>query len=144
MTRNRILRAAIAIALLTSASALAQAPGQAPADGRGAGRGTRPPRVRTLSPGPDLGYGYDINPLSLPPDVAFARQVGGVAMNSQGHIFVFHRATAGKPQVLEFDRLSKREGFPPTANPDYRPSVPRSCCSFTMTQRWRVRRSASW
>jgi sugar lactone lactonase YvrE len=107
MTRNRILRAAMAVVLLTSASALAQAPDQAPAGGRGAGRGTRPPRVHTLSPGPDLGYGYDINPLSLPSDVTCARQFGGVAMNSQGHIFVFHRATAGKPQVLEFDANQK-------------------------------------
>jgi sugar lactone lactonase YvrE len=106
MTRDRLLRATLAVALLTPTGVLAQTPDQSPG-GPGAGRGARPPRVRTLSPGPELGYGYDINPLWLPADVTFARQIGGVAMNSHGHIFVFHRAAAGKPQVLEFDGNQK-------------------------------------
>jgi sugar lactone lactonase YvrE len=102
MTRNRVLRAALAVALVAPPGALAQTPDQAPG-ARGAGRGARAPRVHTLSPGPDLGYGYDISPFSLPAEVTFARQIGGIAMNSHGHMFVFHRATAGRPQVLEFD-----------------------------------------
>src|SRR5262245_54701735 len=106
MTANRLFRAALAMMLLTPPGALAQAPDQA-AGGQAAGRGATPQRVRTLSPGPDLGYDYDISPFSLPTDVTFARQVGGIAMNSRGHFFVFHRATAGKPQVLEFDANQK-------------------------------------
>ena len=101
MTRDGIVRAALIVALLTPPGALAKTPDQAPAGGRGAGGA--PTRVRTLAPGPDLGYDYDVNPFVLPSDVTFARQIGGIAMNSHGHFFVFHRATAGRPQVLEFD-----------------------------------------
>ena len=61
----------------------------------------------TLSPGSDLGYTYDNNPLPLPAGMDYATHVSSVAINSKGHIFVFHRAERGKPQLLEFDQNQK-------------------------------------
>jgi len=61
----------------------------------------------TPSAGRDLGYTYDINPLPLPAGMGYASHVSSVAINSKHHIFVFHRATAGKPQLLEFDEHQK-------------------------------------
>ena len=83
--------------------------GQAAGRGRGArgGGGGRETVRRTLSPGPDLGYGYDMNPLPLPAGMEWAGHVSSVAINSKGHIYVFHRAVAGKPQIMEFDQNQK-------------------------------------
>jgi hypothetical protein len=61
----------------------------------------------TLSSGRDLGYSYDNNPLPLPPDLQYGTHVSSVAINSKGHIFVFHRVPAGQPQLLEFDESQK-------------------------------------
>ena len=72
-----------------------------PAGRRGTKRDCAP---HTLSPGPDLGYTYDSNPLPLPAGLEYATHVSSVAINSKGHIFVFHRAGHGQPQLLEFDQ----------------------------------------
>jgi sugar lactone lactonase YvrE len=119
---NVIVVVAIACAMLWPvSSAVSQPPSPAPVAGqqppaetaqpsgragRGAGRGRDSVR-RTLSPGPDLGYAYDMDPLPLPAGMEYARHVSSVAINSRGHIFVFHRAAAGKPQLLEFDQNQK-------------------------------------
>ena len=110
MNRRDFVGAAVGVAtLLGAALAFSQTP--APADqglsGATGGRGGRGGVVHTLSPGPDLGYAYDVNPLPLPAGMQFASQVAAVAMNSKGHIFVYQRAAAGKPQLLEFDQNQK-------------------------------------
>jgi len=61
----------------------------------------------TLSPGPDLRYRYDNNPLPLPSGLQYGTHVSSVGINSRGHIFVFHRVPAGEPQLLEFDEHQK-------------------------------------
>jgi sugar lactone lactonase YvrE len=105
MNRGR----AIAVAALVCGTLV---PAVAVAQERGAGRGreggtSRDAVRRSRSPGPDLGYSYDMNPLPLPAGMVYARHVSSVAINSKGHIFVFHRAEAGKPQLLEFDQQQK-------------------------------------
>ena len=86
----------------------------AAAAGRGAGRGT--PMVRMLSPGRDLGYRYNPDPLPIPENLkckvtektprcgvnGFAFQVGSVAQDAKGHIYVAQRSAEG-PQLLEWD-----------------------------------------
>jgi DNA-binding beta-propeller fold protein YncE len=48
---------------------------------------------------------YDaVNPLTLPPDLNLG-EAAGVALNSKGHIFVYHRG--GHTQLLEFDANGK-------------------------------------
>ncbi len=48
---------------------------------------------------------YDaVNPLKLPPDLNLG-EAAGVALNSKGHIFVYHRS--GHTQLLEFDGNGK-------------------------------------
>src|SRR5215813_6540545 len=54
-------------------------------------------------------YDADVNFLKLPNDL-YLGEVSGVAVNSKGHIFVFHRGTTNGPaygaaaaQLLEFD-----------------------------------------
>jgi len=108
-----ILIAAVGVATLCPATWAVSHAQASPASGQGAGRGARGggggrESVRhTPSPGPDLGYGYDMNPLPLPSGMTWARHVSSVAINSKGHIFVFHRAEAGKPQLVEFDQNQK-------------------------------------
>jgi len=53
------------------------------------------------------------NPLKLPPDIHFG-EIGGVAVNSKGHVFVFSRGNVTGPsymaaaaQLLEFDQTGK-------------------------------------
>jgi peptidylamidoglycolate lyase len=113
---------AAALVSLTGAVPRAQAPPRGPADGhppvqhlsvpcvaRPAGRrGTKLDCYpHTLSRGRDLGYTVDNNPLRLPAGLEFASHVSSVAINSKGHIFVFHRARPGQPQLLEFDEHEK-------------------------------------
>src|SRR4029079_2749018 len=95
------LVAAVAVSTLCPASVAGQEAG------RGARGGGRDSVRHARSPGPDLGYGYDMNPLPLPPGMTWARHVSSVAINSKGHIFVFHRAEAGKPQLVEVDQNQK-------------------------------------
>jgi DNA-binding beta-propeller fold protein YncE len=45
-----------------------------------------------------------VNPLKLPPDLNLG-EAAGVALNSKGHIFVYHRS--GHTQLLEFDANGK-------------------------------------
>ena len=90
-----------------AAGSPSSAPGAASGAGRQGGRGGRDSVRRTRSPGPDLGYTYDINPLPLPAGMEYAGHVSSVAINSKGHIFVLHRAAASKPQLLEFDQNQK-------------------------------------
>ena len=61
----------------------------------------------TLSPGRNLGYNYDNNPLPLPTGIQYGTHVSSVAINSKGHIFVSHRVPAGQAQLLEFDEHQK-------------------------------------
>lgn len=63
--------------------------------------------VHTLAVGPDLWFTYDSNPLPLPAGMEFASSVAGVAINSKDHIFVYQRAAAGLPMLLEFDQNQK-------------------------------------
>jgi DNA-binding beta-propeller fold protein YncE len=70
----------------------------------GSGRG---PVARTFVTAPDLGFEFDENPLPLPSNVQFASSIAGIAINSKGHIFVYQRADAGKPMLLEFDQNQK-------------------------------------
>jgi hypothetical protein len=107
---KKVLTAA-AVILLATTVGFSQEAGQD--SGRGAGRGAkkggrgRGPQVHTLSPGPDLGYSYDINPLPLPAGMKFADSVASVAANSKGHIIVYQRSPAGTPMLLEFDQNQK-------------------------------------
>lgn len=115
--RNFIPVAAIALTtLFTATPAFSQTRTPAPAAGpqssnpdvaRGTGRRGGSNVRRTRSPGPDMGYTYDMNPLVLPAGMEFAGHVSSVAINSKRHIFVFHRAAPGKPQLLEFDQTQK-------------------------------------
>ena len=64
-------------------------------------------------PVPEIRYDADANFLKLPPDL-YLGEAAGVAVNSQGHIFVFSRGNSTGPaygataaQVLEFGRDGK-------------------------------------
>ena len=59
---------------------------------------------------PEIPFDGDVNFLKPPPDIHLG-EVSGVAVNSQGHVFVFHRGTTDGPaygaraaQLLEFDQ----------------------------------------
>jgi DNA-binding beta-propeller fold protein YncE len=52
---------------------------------------------------PEIPY-EAVNPLKLPPDMNLG-EAAGVALNSKGHIFVYHRG--GHTQLLEFDANGK-------------------------------------
>src|SRR3954452_8517400 len=59
---------------------------------------------------PAIPYDFDVNFLKMPKDM-FLGEVSGVAVNAQGHVFVFHRGTTTGPaygaaaaQLLEFDQ----------------------------------------
>jgi len=73
----------------------AAAAGQA--GGRGAGRGAA--RVVHIPEAPALNYAPVANPLPLPPDMTYGA-VAGVAVNSHGHVFVYHRQPV---PLVEFD-----------------------------------------
>jgi hypothetical protein len=110
------LALAPASALCFFAATLASAQIPAPAD-TPPPRANRPPVIHTLSPGPDLGYTYNANPLPIPENLkckvtaatskcgldGWAFQIGSVAMDAKRHIFVAQRAAEG-PQILEFDQ----------------------------------------
>jgi DNA-binding beta-propeller fold protein YncE len=49
---------------------------------------------------PQIAYDADPNPVKLPRDM-YLGEVAGVALNSKGHIFVYHRG--GHTQLLEFN-----------------------------------------
>jgi DNA-binding beta-propeller fold protein YncE len=115
---KRLVVAAVATAFFATLSLVERpALGQsgvaepAAAPGRGAGKGAKgkggEAAVHTLSPGPDLGYSYDTNPLPLPAGMKYADSVASVAINSKGHIFVYQRSLAGSPMLLEFDQNQK-------------------------------------
>jgi hypothetical protein len=74
-----------------------------------------PVLVRAQQPAavPTLPFESIPNPLKLPPDVYFG-EIGGVAVNSKGSVFVFSRGNSSGPaymataaQLLEFDRTGK-------------------------------------
>jgi|SRR5580658_6647055 DNA-binding beta-propeller fold protein YncE len=96
----------IAIGLTTLFASCWPQQAQEPPGRGGAGRGVAAV-VHTLAVGPDLGFTYDSNPLPLPAGMEFASSVAGVAINSKGHIFVYQRAAAGIPMLLEFDQNQK-------------------------------------
>jgi peptidylamidoglycolate lyase len=82
-------------------------PGTAPPDaasqaptGRGRGGRGGPPRVPFIPDAPTLGHRIVENALVPPPELTFG-VVPSVAVNSQGHVFVYHR---GATPVLEFDQ----------------------------------------
>jgi DNA-binding beta-propeller fold protein YncE len=54
--------------------------------------------------GPEIQFQSVPDPLKLPPDLNLG-EVAGVAVNSKGHIFIYHRG--GHTQLLEFDRDGK-------------------------------------
>jgi hypothetical protein len=70
--------------------------GRAGRGGRGGGAARR--ELKRVA-GPELGYVAVENPLHLPPNMTLA-SVADVAVNSKGHVFVFHRAPT---PLLEFD-----------------------------------------
>lgn len=93
--------------LIVGASVAAQAPPAAPQQeaptqtpgGRGRGGRGGPPRVAFIPDAPILAHRIIEGALVLPPPLTFA-VVPSVAINSRGHIFVYHR---GPTPVLEFD-----------------------------------------
>jgi streptogramin lyase len=72
--------------------------GRAGRGGRGGGGGGARRELKRVA-GPELGYVAVENPLHLPPNMKLA-SVADVAVNSKGHVFVFHRAPT---PLLEFD-----------------------------------------
>src|SRR6266567_2616938 len=52
---------------------------------------------------PEIPY-EAVNPLKLPPELNLG-EAAGIALNSKGHIFVYHRS--GHTQLLEFDANGK-------------------------------------
>jgi hypothetical protein len=101
------LIAALPLVLALGTAEAQPAPGQpaaAPAaPGRGAfGRGGRGDAAPKLSRGPDLGYAYQLDPLKLPAGMEWAGHVSSVAIDSRGHIFVFHRSLPTTPELVEF------------------------------------------
>ena len=52
---------------------------------------------------PEIRYESVANPLRLPPHL-YLGEAAGVAINSQGHIFVYSRG--GHTQLLEFERMA--------------------------------------
>ena len=85
---ERLMRSVVVIALLLLATA--------------------PVRVQNAPP-PELPFESIADPLKLPNDIHFG-EVAGVAVNSQGHVFVFSRGNVSGPaymataaQLLEFD-----------------------------------------
>src|ERR1051325_434223 len=59
---------------------------------------------------PQIPFDGDVNFLKMPNDM-FLGEVSGVAVNSQGHVFVYHRGSTDGPaygaraaQLLEFDQ----------------------------------------
>ena len=59
---------------------------------------------------PDIPFDGDVNFIKMPNDMNLG-EVSGVAVNAQGHVFVFHRGTTNGPaygaaaaQLLEFDQ----------------------------------------
>ena len=116
----RLLRIGLAVCLSTGAFLREQKPTPTPAIvqqqhvsvpcvSRPAGRrGTKLDCYpHTLSRGRDLGYKYENNPLPLPTGMQYGTHVSSVAINSKGHIFVFHRVPDGQAQLLEFDEHQK-------------------------------------
>jgi len=70
---------------------------------------TASPRTRSLD-AKGIPYDFDVNFLKMPKDM-YLGEVSGVAVNAQGHVFVFHRGTTSGPaygaaaaQLLEFDQ----------------------------------------
>ncbi len=83
--------------VLAAGVAFAQAPVEGPGGG---GRGSAVVR----GTGPEIKYDADAYPLQLPEGMNFGEAVG-VAVNSKGHVFVFHRG--GHTQLFEFDPNGK-------------------------------------
>lgn len=75
------------------------APSAPPAGGRGRGGRGGPPRVAFIPDAPSLSHRIVEGALVLPPEHTFA-VVPSVAVNSRGHVFVYHR---GPIPVFEFD-----------------------------------------
>lgn len=102
----------VAVLALLACLSVAELAGQnggpvpaAPPDGTpaptGRGRGGRggPPRIPFIPDAPTLAHRIVENALVLPSDQTFA-VIPSVAVNSRGHVFVYHRAAT---PVLEFD-----------------------------------------
>src|SRR5262245_44060928 len=81
----RRMKRAILFSIVFSVSSLSRATAQAP---RAA----------------DIAFDSVPNFLKLPPDMNFG-EVAGIAVNSKGHIFVYHRGRL--TQLFEFDRDGK-------------------------------------
>jgi hypothetical protein len=71
---------------------------------------TAAPAVYAAENPPVIPFDGDVNFLKMPNDM-FLGEVAGVAVNSQGHVFVFHRGNSSGPaygaraaQLLEFDQ----------------------------------------
>ncbi len=60
--------------------------------------------ILAQQPPPEIPYESVAEPLKLPPDL-YLGEAAGVAVNSQGHVFVYHRGA--RTQLLEFDRDGK-------------------------------------
>jgi len=82
--------------LLAAGVAMSQAPARGPQGGGG--------RANAPGTGPEIQYDADPYPLKLPEGMNFGEAVG-VAVNSKGHVFVFHRG--GHTQLFEFDQNGK-------------------------------------
>src|SRR5512143_550308 len=69
-----------------------------------------PSAVAAAANPPEIPFDGDVNFLKMPKDM-YLGEVSGVAVNSQGHVFVFHRGNTNGPayggraaQLLEFDQ----------------------------------------
>jgi DNA-binding beta-propeller fold protein YncE len=63
-----------------------------------------PPRATAFATAPDIPYESVPNLLKLPPNLYLGEGIG-VARNSKGHIFIFHRS--GDTRLFEFDQDGK-------------------------------------
>ena len=65
-------------------------------------------RPANLVPGPTLGYTPALAGLQWPSGAGNEQtSTASVAVDSRGHIFVYHRPEVGKPPLLEFDATGK-------------------------------------
>ena len=65
-------------------------------------------RPANLVPGPTLGYSPALAGLRWPSGAGNEQtSTASVAVDSRGHIFVYHRPETGKPPLLEFDETGK-------------------------------------
>ena len=89
--------------------AAAEAPARAARAGGGGDLFARfASRPANLVPGPALGYTPALAGLQWPSGAGNEEtSTASVAVDSRGHIFVYHRPEVGKPPVLEFDATGK-------------------------------------